>query len=123
MAPEGRPTKLTKAGLVKHLVDKLDYTKKDADLLVKAFFRSMADALRSGEGIELRGFGSFRVRGRAQRVGRNPRNGQPVNVPPKTVVYFKLGKELRNRLVTEKGRGDLVGGDPMDGGTDLGNGE
>jgi integration host factor subunit beta len=105
MASEG---KLTRAGLAKRVADRLGYTKKDADLLVRVFFGSMAEALRAGEGIELRGFGSFRVQGRAQRMGRNPRNGQPVVVPPKTVVHVKYGKDLRNGLVAGKEDGDPV---------------
>ena len=94
--------KLTRVGLVKHLVDRLGYTKKDATLLVNTFFRSMTEALLSGEGVELRGFGSFRVRSRAPRMGRNPRNGQPVHVPAKQVVYFKIGKEMRDKLAGPK---------------------
>jgi integration host factor subunit beta len=112
MASEG---KLTRAGLAKRVADRLGYTKKDADLLVRVFFGSMAKALRAGEGVELRGFGSFRVQGRAQRMGRNPRNGQPVVVPPKTVVHFKFGKELRNGLVAGKDDGYLTAGKVVDG--------
>jgi integration host factor subunit beta len=110
MASEG---KLTRAGLAKRVADRLGYTKKDADLLVRVFFVSMAEALRAGEVVELRGFGSFRVQGRAQRMGRNPRNGQPVVVPPKTVVHFKFGKELRNGLVAGKGDGEAAVGETV----------
>jgi len=98
--------KLTRVGLARYLVDRLGYTKKDATLLVNTFFRSMTEALLSGEGVELRGFGSFRVRSRAPRTGRNPRNGQPVHVPAKQVVYFKIGKEMREKLVAAKEGGD-----------------
>jgi integration host factor subunit beta len=108
MAPGG---KLTKAGLARHLMGRLGYAKRDADLLVRAFFGSMAEALASGEGVELRGFGSFRVRSRAPRAGRNPRNGQPVQVPRKAVVYFRAGKALRGGLVAAKG-----GESPAEGG-------
>jgi len=59
------------------------------------------EALHRGEGVELRGFGSFRLRDRQARVGRNPRSGQSIQVPPKRVVYFKLGKELRSKLIDE----------------------
>jgi integration host factor subunit beta len=51
--------------------------------------------------VELRGFGSFRLRDRKARQGRNPRSGQSIHVPPKRVVYFKLGKELRSRLIDD----------------------
>ena len=92
---------LTKADLAKHLMDRLDLGKKEADLLVNVFLESIVEALRKGEGVELRGFGSFRLRDRQARVGRNPRSGQSIQVPPKRVVYFKLGKELRSKLIDE----------------------
>ena len=90
---------LTKADLSRHLMDKLEISKKDADVLVNTFLASMISALKSGEGVELRGFGSFRLRDRRPRIGRNPRSGQSINVPSKRVVYFKLGKELRSKLI------------------------
>ena len=90
---------LTKADLSKHLIEKLEVSKKDADVLVNAFLASMISSLKSGEGVELRGFGSFRLRDRKPRMGRNPRSGQSISVPSKRVVYFKLGKELRDKLI------------------------
>ncbi len=92
---------LTKADLAKHLMDRLELGKKDADLLVNTFLDSVIAALKTGEGVELRGFGSFRLRDRRGRVGRNPRSGESIQVPPKRVVYFKLGKELRNKLIED----------------------
>lgn len=92
---------LTKADLAKHLMDRLELGKKDADLLVSTFLDSIIAALRNGDGVELRGFGSFRLRDRRGRVGRNPRSGESIQVPPKRVVYFKLGKELRSKLIDE----------------------
>jgi integration host factor subunit beta len=94
---------LTKADLARHLMDNLEFSKKDADLLVNAFLDSVVEALREGDGVELRGFGSFRLRDRRARQGRNPRSGQAIQVPPKRVVYFKLGKELRSKLIDEAG--------------------
>jgi len=123
MAPNG---KLTKTDLSKHLAKKLDCTKKDAGLLVNAFFRSMTTALKSGDGVELRGFGSFRVRARASRMGRNPKNGQPVQVPPKLVVRFKTGRDLRSRLTAPAAgeapdpRKGADGGDGIHGDSPLG---
>ena len=90
---------LTKADLSKHLMEKLGIPKKDADLLVKTFLKSMITSLKAGEGVELRGFGSFRLRQREPRIGRNPRSGEVIQVPSKKVVYFKLGKELRKKLI------------------------
>ena len=93
------PETLTKADLSHHLMDRLELGKKDADLLVSTFLESIVQSLRIGEGIELRGFGNFRLRHRKARLGRNPRTGESVDIPPKRVVYFKLGKELRTKLV------------------------
>ena len=93
------PETLTKADLSRHLMERLALGKKDADLLVNTFLDSIIESLRTGEGIELRGFGSFRLRDRRARLGRNPRSGESVEVPPKRVVYFKLGKELRSKLI------------------------
>ena len=90
---------LTKADLSKQLMERLDFNKNDADLLVKTFLERMIQSLRDGDGVELRGFGSFRIRDRLARQGRNPRTGKSVEVPPKRVVYFKLGKELKIKLV------------------------
>lgn len=92
---------LTKADLSKHLMEHLQLPKKDADQLVNTFLDAVVEALHRGEGVELRGFGSFRLRDRQARVGRNPRSGQSIQVPPKRVVYFKLGKELRSKLIDE----------------------
>lgn len=96
------PETLTKADLSKHLMENLQLAKKDADLLVNTFLNCIVEALRTGDGVELRGFGSFRLRDRRARTGRNPRSGQSIQVPPKRVVYFKLGKELRSRLIDEE---------------------
>jgi nucleoid DNA-binding protein len=92
---------LTKADLSKHLMEQLEFAKKEADLLVSTFLNCIVDALHKGDGVELRGFGSFRLRDRRARQGRNPRSGQSIQVPPKRVVYFKLGKELRSKLIDE----------------------
>lgn len=96
---------LTKADLSRHLMENLDFSKKDADTMVNAFLESIIESLRVGDGVELRGFGSFRLRDRQGRTGRNPRSGQSIEVPPKRVVYFKLGKELRSRLIDEGDEG------------------
>ena len=95
------PETLTKADLSHHLMKRLEIGKKEADLLVNTFLETIMESLWKGEGIELRGFGSFRLRDRKARQGRNPRSGESIEVPPKRVVYFKLGKELRNKLIDE----------------------
>jgi integration host factor subunit beta len=82
-------------------MERLELGKKDADVLVNTFLESIIESLKTGEGVELRGFGSFRLRDRRARQGRNPRSGESIQVPPKRVVYFKLGKELRSKLIDD----------------------
>ena len=89
---------LTKAALVEKVADDAGLTKKRAEVIVDTLFGSIAEGLRHGEKVELRGFGSFRLRRRAARRGRNPRTGDRVEVPSKRVAYFTPGKELRELL-------------------------
>lgn len=89
---------MTKADLVDDVANAAELTKKDAERLVEIVFESIIDSLNQGEKIELRGFGSFRVRKRGARHGRNPKTGEPVNIPAKQVPYFKAGKELKELI-------------------------
>jgi integration host factor subunit beta len=89
---------MTKAELVEDVAKAAELTKKDAERLVEIVFESIIDTLNQGEKIELRGFGSFRVRERGARRGRNPKTGDPVNIPAKRVPYFKPGKELKELI-------------------------
>src|SRR5713101_3252332 len=92
---------MTKAELVEE-VSRLSYlTKKHSEVIVDTVFRSIIEALHRGEKIELRGFGSFRLRKREPRKGRNPKTGDKVDVPPKKVPYFKPGKELKELINRE----------------------
>ncbi len=86
---------LTKAALVEQVADVADLTRKRAEVIVGIVFGNIADALRRGEKVELRGFGSFRLRRREPRRGRNPKTGDRVDVASKHVAYFKPGKELK----------------------------
>lgn len=86
---------MTKADLVEQVATEAEMTKKDAEQLVEIIFDSIIGALNNGEKIELRGFGSFRVRQRDARKGRNPKTGTAVEIPAKRVAYFKPGKELK----------------------------
>lgn len=86
---------MTKADLVEKVADEADMTKKDVEQLVEIIFASIVTTLNKGEKIELRGFGSFRVRERNARKGRNPKTGEPVDIPAKRVAYFKPGKDLK----------------------------
>ena len=89
---------MTKALLVEEVARVADLTKKDAETIVDTVFRCIIDALHRGEKIELRGFGSFRLRQREPRKGRNPKTGDRVDVPPKKVPYFKPGKDLKELI-------------------------
>src|SRR3712207_85901 len=93
---------MTKAELVEDVARAAELTKKDAERLVEIVFESIIETLNHGEKIELRGFGSFRVRERGARRGRNPKTGDPVDIPAKRVPYFKPGKELKE-LINEGG--------------------
>jgi len=92
---------VTKAALVEEVSRAADLTKKHSEVIVDTVFRSIITALRRGEKIELRGFGSFRLRQREPRKGRNPKTGDRVDVPPKRIPYFKPGKELRELINRE----------------------
>jgi integration host factor subunit beta len=89
---------MTKAELVEEVSRVSDLTKKHSEVIVDTVFKSIIDALHRGEKIELRGFGSFRLRQREPRKGRNPKTGDKVDVPPKKVPYFKPGKELKDLI-------------------------
>jgi integration host factor subunit beta len=95
---------MTKAELVEDVARAAELTKKDAERLVEIVFESIIETLNQGEKIELRGFGSFRVRERGARRGRNPKTGDPVSIPAKRVPYFKPGKELKELINDDEGR-------------------
>ena len=92
---------MTKAELVDQVARTTQLTKKHAEIMVNTVFDSIVDSLKEGEKIELRGFGSFRLRQREPRKGRNPKTGDKVDVPPKKVPYFKPGKELKELINRE----------------------
>ena len=97
----GRLT-MTKADLVEEVTQLGDLTRRDGEVIVDTIFDSVIGALKSGDKIEIRGFGSFRIRQRKPRIGRNPKTGARVDVPAKRVPYFKPSKELRD-LVNPQG--------------------
>ena len=92
---------MTKAELVEKVTALGDLTRRDGEVIVDTLFDSVINALRSGDKIEIRGFGSFRTRQRNPRIGRNPKTGEKVDVPAKRVPFFKPSKELRD-LVNPK---------------------
>lgn len=89
---------MTKADLVDEVIKVTDLSKKQAEIIVNTVFHEIVEALRHDDKIELRGFGSFRVRRRRSRQGRNPKTGDRVDVPSKRIPYFKPGKELKDLI-------------------------
>ena len=90
---------MTKSELVTRVAQRLSYmTVKDAEIIVDTIFDSMADALAQGNGIEIRGFGSFKVKDREDREGRNPKTGESLRIPAKKSPFFRIGKELHERI-------------------------
>ena len=89
---------MTKADLIDIVAEQLKLPRGRAELLVGHIFDAMVDALRRDEGIEIRGFGSFTIRQYRAYEGRNPRTGETVAVKPKRLAFFKVGKELRERV-------------------------
>lgn len=89
---------VTKSELIERISDQLKLPNGKVEQIVNTVFESMVDALQRGEGIEIRGFGSFTVRQYKAYEGRNPRTGEPVHVAPKRLPFFKVGKDLRERI-------------------------
>ena len=87
---------MTKAELVEEVSRVVGMTRKDSEVIVEAIFDSVVRSLHTGDEIEVRGFGSFRIRQRQPRVGRNPKTGTRVDVPSKKITYFKPSKELKD---------------------------
>ena len=72
--------------------------KKDASKIVDVFFDTISEAISKGERVELRGFGVFDVKVREARIARNPKNGEAVAVPEKKVPFFRMGKDMKERI-------------------------
>src|SRR3954452_21058067 len=89
---------VTKSDLIETVAQKLHLPKGKAELIVNCVFDSMEESLKKGERIEIRGFGSFGIRHYKAYEGRNPRTGDPVGVHPKRLPFFKVGKELKERV-------------------------
>jgi integration host factor subunit beta len=91
---------MTKAELIDDVSRATEMSRKDSEIIVETIFGSIVKSLRTGDKIEIRGFGSFRTRQREARVGRNPKTGARVDVPPKKIPYFKPSKELKDLVNT-----------------------
>ena len=84
--------------LIAKLAEKENMTHREAEAAVKLIFRLFTDAMKKGDRIEIRGFGSFDIREYETYMGRNPKTGMKIEVKPKSSTYFKVGKELRQRI-------------------------
>ena len=104
---------MTKSELIDAMAARANLTKARAELVVNCIFDAMTEALERGEGIEIRGFGSFTVRPYKAYSGRNPRTGEPVSVPAKRLPFFKVGKELKE-LVNGSRHLPITGGNDKD---------
>jgi integration host factor subunit beta len=90
---------MTKSELVEKIMEANGLlSRKDSEQVVNIIFDAMTEALRSGDKVEIRGFGSFTVRQREPREARNPKSGEVVSIPAKRTPFFKTGKELRERV-------------------------
>ncbi len=89
---------MTKADLIARVSQAVGMTRKDSEIIVETIFDSIVKALHASGKMEIRGFGSFRTRQRQPRIGRNPKTGARVEVPSKTVAYFKPSKELKEMI-------------------------
>ncbi len=89
---------MNKTELVNAVAEKADFSKKDAEKAVAAVIESITDALTQGEKIQLVGFGTFEVRERAEKQGRNPRTGEAMTVPASKLPAFKAGKALKDAV-------------------------
>lgn len=102
---------MTKAELIEEVSRVVEMSRKDSEVIVETIFDSVVRALRAGEKIEIRGFGSFRTRQRQPRIGRNPKTGTRVEVPAKRIPFFKPSKELKD-LVNNAAAGAGATGEP-----------
>ncbi len=93
---------MTKSVLIEKVSEKVEgLTRSQTEIVVETVFESIKKALISGEKIEIRGFGNFRLKNRNPRKARNPKTGESVDVPGKKVLYFKVGKALKEALNTK----------------------
>ncbi|MCL4537647.1 MAG: integration host factor subunit beta [Nitrospirae bacterium] len=90
---------MTRSVLIEKVTERVEgLTKRQVETIINAIFDGMKDALARGEKIEIRGFGNFRLKQRNAKTARNPRTGEKVQVPPKRVLHFKVGKPFHNAL-------------------------
>ena len=93
---------MTKSQLIDAVAERSGLTRKTAEEVVSTIFSSMSDALIRGDRIEIRGFGSFKTKHYAPYIGRNPKTAEPIQVAAKILPIFKVGRELRARVLKSK---------------------
>jgi len=90
---------MTKSELIEAVSQEVNsFSKKDVEIIVDSLFASMSESLSRGEKVEIRGFGSFKIKEREGRQGRNPKSGENIYIEAKRVPFFKAGKEIRERI-------------------------
>ena len=89
---------MTKSNLISIVAESAGLTKKDTEKVVSSFLSAVTDALVSGDKVQIVGFGTFEVRDRKEREGRNPANGEPMLIPASRVPAFKAGKSLKEAV-------------------------
>lgn len=92
---------MNKSELVSAIAEDLGFTKKDTSSVVDAVFQKISEALSNGEDVALAGFGTFKVKDRAERAGRNPQTGESIVIPATKAVTFKAGKALKDSVKGE----------------------
>ena len=91
---------MTKSELIESIASQHHkMNKKHIEFIINSVFKSIKESLQKGDKVEIRGFGSFKIREKSSKVGRNPKTGDKVNVPDKKVPYFKPGKEIKELLI------------------------
>ncbi len=91
---------MTKSELIEQISSSYpDMTKKQIEFIINSVFISIKEAIKDGDKVEIRGFGSFKIREKQSKVGRNPKTGNKVEIPEKKVPYFKPGKEIKESLI------------------------
>ncbi|MBT3181856.1 MAG: integration host factor subunit beta [Deltaproteobacteria bacterium] len=111
---------MNKSELIEAVAEKSKITKKKAEDVVNLIFDSMTNAMAKGERIEIRGLGSFVVKEYKSYTGRNPRTGDSIQVSPKRLPFFKVGKELKDRVDGSAGASTPTPPQSTDGSTDTG---
>ena len=92
---------MNRSDLINELKNETLLSRKDAEKFVETFFDAISDTLMKNDRVEIRGFGSFTVKKYKPYVGRNPKTGSKINVPPKKLPFFKVGKELKEMVDNE----------------------